>query len=142
MIVSFLRPLIDSQSQISIKTSACLHFPFSSGALQFPRALRGRFAPTQSSPRHEPAAVHRAWLELPVCPDANSQGGAGGHGMPVERGPIKISHRQKYAKSTPKAASVAVSSPRRVRKLRMASIIGISSTPFRSTHHATVGAIL
>ena len=64
MIVSFLRPLIDSQSQTS--RHAPVFIFHSSGALQFPRALRGRFAPTQSSPRHGPAAVHRAWLELPV----------------------------------------------------------------------------
>ena len=32
MIVSFVRPLIDSQSRVPIKTSACLRAPFSSNA--------------------------------------------------------------------------------------------------------------
>ena len=148
MIVSFLRPLIDSQSQTS-RHAPVFIFHFLPVLFNF----LGLFAVDLRQLSLRLAMSPQQFIELGLnclcvpmlCPldeKGHSQGGAGGHGMPVERGPIKISHRQKYAKSTPKAAGVAVSSPRRVRKLRMASIIGISSTPFRSTHHATVGAIL
>src|SRR5215469_2402978 len=44
------------------------------GALQFLRAVRGRFVSAQFLPRSQPAEAHRAWREWPEYSDALPSG--------------------------------------------------------------------